>query len=98
MRGQGAFILGCGPEASIELGLGLDHRERGEAQVQTVFSWGGKRRLTVLREPGLSLEQWGLNKFLQMSAAGPAVFVSPCIGPNSPLKGSHSLGVWLSNF
>ena len=52
----------------------------------------------MLREPGLSLEQWGLNKFLQMSAAGPAVFVSPCIGPSSPLKGSHSLGVWLSNF
>ena len=49
-------------------------------------------------EPGLSLEQWGLSKFLQMSAAGPAVFVSPCIGPSSPLRGSHSLGVWLSNF
>ena len=40
MRGRGAFILGCGPEASIELGLRLDHRERGEAQVQNRFLLG----------------------------------------------------------
>ena len=40
VRGRGAFILGCGPEASIELGLGLDHRERGEAQMQNHFLLG----------------------------------------------------------
>lgn len=32
---------------------------------------------------GLSLEQWGLSKFLQMLAAVPVVFISPCIGPSS---------------
>lgn len=43
VRGRGAFILGCGPEARIGLGLGLDHRERGAAQVQNPFLLGEGR-------------------------------------------------------
>ena len=84
---------------SIELGLGLGHRERGAAQVQKhILLRREEEAHSAEGSQGLSLEQWGLSKFLQMLAAVPAVFISPCIGPSSVLKDSHSLCVWLSNF
>lgn len=57
MRVRGGFILGCGPEARIKLGLGLDHKERGAAQMQNFLLRREEEAQSAEGSQGLSVEQ-----------------------------------------